>query len=83
MKNQLITIERDHLTTTCGGTVATSPWTTFQSDLKSRIDGELASARSRFDNYKSTIPTAPTAPTMPTVPSTKRTNCFPGTYRKV
>lgn len=68
MTNELIAIDRDHLTTTCGGTAATSPWASFETDLKGRIDSEMAAARTRFDNYK---------PTMPTMPSGDYTHCFP------
>ena len=78
MKNELTTIDHDQLTTICGGTVATSPWATFEADLKSRIDSELAEARSRFDKYR----TVPTAPTMPTGPN-KYPRRSPGTYGKV
>jgi hypothetical protein len=78
MKNELITLERAQLATTCGGTVATSPWSNFGTDLKARIDSEMAKARSRFDHCGTTVPTAPTMPTVPPVQTTKYPDRLPG-----
>ena len=80
MTTKLTTIAHDQLATICGGAAATNPWATFGTDLKTRIDGELASARTRFDNYKPTTPTMPTTPTIPSVPSrpsTRYPHCLP------
>jgi hypothetical protein len=83
MKNELITLEREHLAATCGGTLAGPPCTNFETDLKARIDGEMDKVRSRLDHRQTTVPTAPTmptvptVPTMPTMPTTKYTDCFP------
>jgi hypothetical protein len=74
-----IAISLDNLGTVTGGYAATNPWATFGTDLKGRIDGELAAARTRFDHYKPTMPTIPSAPSVPSIPSvpSKYSHCFP------
>lgn len=80
MQNELTTIDREHLTAACGGTVIQNPWSRFQTDVKGWIDSQMATARSRFDHWK---PTAPTAPTIPTIPPVTSTHCPPRRTHKL
>lgn len=71
MTRELTTIDCDHLAAACGGTVATSPWTQLETDLKGRIDSQIAAARTRLDHLRTTMPT------IPSVPTTRYSHCFP------
>lgn len=77
MTTKLTTIAHDQLATIRGGAANVNSWTKLGPDLQSRIDGEIAAARSRFDNYKPTMPTMPTIPSVPSVPSGKYSHCVP------
>jgi hypothetical protein len=72
MNNSLTTIDGNLLAAACGGTVVTSPWAQFETDLKGRIDSQIAAARTRLDHI-----TPPTMPTIPSQPTTKYSHCFP------